>query len=73
MKVLGILNRKFMPCTAIKLRFQELRPYKKNSIAVRQRDLFSTRCRSAIHYLRRFLGLKQTAYDQNQADMRATA
>ena len=32
MKVLGILNRKFMPCTAIELRFQKLRPYKKKKI-----------------------------------------
>jgi hypothetical protein len=75
MKVLGILSRKFIPCTVIKLRLQSLRSAKKKDpIVVRQRKAFSTRCRPAIHYyLLRFLGLIRTAYDHNQADVRATA
>jgi hypothetical protein len=58
-----------MPCTLIKLRLQNLRPARNKILLF----AFSARCRSAIHYSRRFLGLIHTAYDRNQADVRAIA
>jgi hypothetical protein len=41
MKVLGILNRKFIPCVAIKLRFQKLRPYRKKFLLLSAKEIIS--------------------------------